>query len=428
MKVEIEDVDSCKKTLKIEILAEDVNAEFKKAYEEIRKNADVPGFRKGRAPRNIISMRFSEYIKAEVIDNLVPPAFEKAAEDAELEILRPPDAEDAIKPPFKELSVKENEPLSFEVTVDVKPEITIPDLEQLEIEKKEIDVPKEEVDDYLEKVREERADFIPVEDRPVQEGDYVALDVLATSDGDTLVEKYDETYAVGKIPEFTPHLIGMKPDDEKDFPIAFPEEMEVEHEFDQLAGKKVDFHIVLLDITEKHLPDLDDDFAKDMGEDNLERLVAKAWSDLIEFEKRAQRSKQEKDLITQLLEKSSFEVPEFLIEERANLRIRVDRYFESEKPEPTEEELEQYNSSALESIRTNWLLNEISENEEIEVSDEEVDAKIREIAQERDRDPEKYRKAMEDANRIEGFKSSMWQDKIFDLLIEKAAAKRTLIT
>jgi len=428
LKVEIEDVDSCKKTLKIEIPAEDVNTEFKKAYEEIRKNADVPGFRKGRAPRNIISMRFSEYIKAEVIDNLVPPAFEKAAEDAELEILRPPDAEDAIKPPFKELSVKENEPLSFEVTVDVKPEITIPDLEQLEIEKKEVDVPKEEVDDYLEQMREDRADFIPVEDRPAQEGDHVTLDILATSDGDTLVEEDEETYEVGKIPELTPHLIGMILDDEKDFSITFPEELGVEHEFDHLAGKKVDFHVVLPDISEKHLPDLDDDFAKDMGEDDLERLVAKTWSDLVEFNKQKQRSKQEEDLITQLLEKSSFEVPEFLIEERANLQIRVDRYFASEKPEPTEEELEQYKSSALESIRTNWLINKISENEEIEVSDEELDDRVRAMAQERDRDPEKYRKAMEDANRIESLKSSMWQDKIFDLLIEKAAAKRTLIT
>jgi trigger factor len=428
LKVEIEDVSSCRKTLKIEIPAEDVNAEYEKAYEEVRRNAEIPGFRKDRAPRSVIKMRFSQYIKAEVVDKLVPPAFEKAAEDAKLEILRSPDPEEDIKPPYEEMSVKENEPLNFVVTVDVKPEITIPDLEKLEVEKGDVNVPKEDVDSYLEQMRNERADFIPVEDRPSQEGDYVTVGITLTSDGEVLNEEEEEVLELGEslaIQEMIPHLVDMNNDDEKDFTISFPEDYKVE----SLAGKEVDFHISLQKIAEKHLPDLDDDFAKDLGEDDLEHLIAKVWNQLVEFTRQEHRSKQQDDLVEQLLEKSQFEVPEFLVEERAKAQLRIDRLISrtAESEEPTEEELEHYRESALKATRTMWILDKIAQNEDIGVAEAEVEAEIRRIALERGRDPQKYKKLMEDANRIDGLTASIWERKVFDLLIEKAAEKRTLI-
>ena len=427
MKVDIEDISSCKKTLKIEISAEDVTKEFDEAYEEVRKKAEIPGFRKGKAPRSVIKMRFAEYIKADVIDKLVPPAFEEAAKDAELDVLRPPDAAKDIEPPFEELSVEPGEPLRFEVTIDVKPEIIIPDLGQLQVEKGEVNVPREDVDSYLELLREERADFVPVEDRPVQEGDYATLDLLLTSGDETLTDE-EQVLQVNEdmeIPELVQHLVGMNSGDEKKFSISFPED----HKAENVAGKEVDFQISLQKVTEKHLPALDDDFARDLDEDDLDHLVAKTWNQLVETTKQGQREKQQDDLMEQLLEKSEFDVPEFMIEERAKLQLRIDTVLsQREDVEPSEEELEQYNEAALKAIRTGWLLNEIAERENIEVTDAEVDASIRQVAQERGRDPQKYRKVMEDANRIEGLKTSIWEQKIFDHLIEQAGAKQTLIT
>ena len=225
MKVDIQDVSSCKKTLKIEIPAEDVSAEFEKAYEEVRTTVPVPGFRKGRAPRNILRMRFGDYVKGEVIEKLIPSAFEGAIGDAELEILRPLDLTD-INPPIDEISVKDGEPLIFEITVDVKPEIPIPNLTLLEVEKGDVNVTKEDVDKYIQQLREERADFTPVEDRPVQEGDYVTLSISATCDGEALEQFDDEqVLKVGKdmeIPELAEYLLGMQPDEEKEFSISFP--------------------------------------------------------------------------------------------------------------------------------------------------------------------------------------------------------------
>ncbi len=437
MKVDIQDVSSCKKTLKIEIPAEDVDAEFEKAYEEVRTTIPVPGFRKGRAPRNILRMRFGEYVKGEVIEELIPSAFEEAVKDAELEILRPLDLTD-MTPPIDEISVKEGEPLIFEIAVDVKPEITIPNLAVLEVEKGDVNVTKEDVDEYIQQLREERANFIPVEeDRPVQEGDYVTLSISAKSDGETLdrfaVEHIMEVGKDMEVPELADHLLGMKVDERKEFSISFPPDYQAENEsgwqHTELAGREVNFQVELDMISERHLPPLDDDFAKDLGEDDLQHLHASLWNRLVELGRQTQRSNQERDLMDQLVEKSEFEVPEFLVEERVKAFLRIVRQQPgASKTEPTEEELPQYRSTILNTIKRLWILEEIAKNEEVDVSDDEINAEVEKIATARGRDPQKYRKIMEDTNRIDDLRSSIWESKIFDLLIERASDKRTLIT
>lgn len=426
MKVEIEDVSSCKKTLKIEIPPEDVNAELEKVYEEIRTTALIPGFRKGKVPRRILKMRFNEYAKNDVIEKLVPPAFQKAAEDANMEILRPLDAAD-MSPPIDELSVKENEPLIFEVTIDVKPEVVIPDLTELEVEKGDINVAKEEVDALLERLRDERANFVPVEDRPAQEGDYVNLSILATSDGEIMEDQKEQVLEVGKstqIPELVQNLIGMQPKDEKDFSISFPDDYPVKN----LAGKEVNFHVSLHKIMEKHLPTLNDDFAKDLGEEDLQHLNASIWNRLVEMGRRTQRTKQESDLLDQLLEKSQFEVPDFLVEEQTEALIRsYKQQNQAAETELNEEELSEYRSAAVNMIKRAWIFDGIAKREEINVTDEELENQVKIIAEMQDKDPQKYMRLLEAANRIDGIRMAIWEKKILDLLIEKASPKRSLI-
>jgi len=426
LKVDIQDVSSCRKTLKIEIPVEDVKEEIEKAYEEVRTKAPIRGFRKGKAPRSVLRMRFGEYVKTEVIDKLIPPALQKAVDDAKLEILRPLDPAD-MNPPIDEMSVKEDEPLVFEVTIDVKPEIIVPDLTQLEVEKGDVNVIKEDVDKYLEDLREERASYIPVEDRAAQEGDYVTIDISATSDDEILDEQKDQVLEVGEnipVPELSKHLVGVKPSDEKDFSISFPEDYKDE----RLAGKEVSFHIIVSKITEKQLPLLDDDFAKDLDADDLQKLIAAVWNQLVEFRRWQQRADQKKELVEQLLEKSQFEVPESLVEDRANALMRIDRELQrTEESEVSEEDRAKYKEMALEMIKRTWLLDEIAKDEEVEATDEEVEAEVRRMAEERDRDPQKYMRLLEAANRIDSIKDSIRENKIYDFLIEKASPKRGLI-
>jgi len=236
-----------------------------------------------------------------------------------------------------------------------------------------------------------------------------------------------------EVPELTEHLLGMKAGERKEFSISFPPDYQAENEsgwqHSALAGKEVNFKVELSVIKERNLPPLDDDFAKDLGEDDLQHLHASIWNTLVELGRQTQRMNQENDLVNQLLEKSQFEVPEFLIEDRVNALLRMARREPgASDTEPGEEELSQYRLTTMNLVKRVWILNEIAENEEVDVSDEEIDAEVEKIATARGRDPQKYRKLMEDANRIDDLKSAIWERKIFDLLIEKASTKRTLIT
>ena len=488
MKVDIQDVSSDKKILRIEIPMEDVNAEFEKAYEEVRKTIEVPGFRKGRAPRNVLRMRFGEYVKNDIIENLVPSAYQKAIEENNIDSIGTPDIyppidqalfsveidfqsdldnttiPDSLKQEFEkkdalisdkaivsieeagkkwsltdgkkkyiiskdngkttvlldELSVKENEPFIFEVAVNVKPRIEIPDYTLLEIEKGDVNVAKEEVDEYIERMRENSAIFEPIEeDRPIQDGDCPTIDYSISHENKLLDNAKDATIEVKEdklFPGFYPNLIGMKPGDEKDVIATIPEDFNNK----DIAGKEVNLYIKVNKISKKILPNLDDDFAKDKGEENLERLTAKVWNFLVESKRKQQREIQEHDLMSQLIEKSQFEVSDSLVDEQAKALMRGQQ-------ELSEEDIAAYNSMSARMIRRTWIIDEIAQREGISVSDEEVEAEVEAIAVARDKDPQKYMSQLKAANRLDRIVDSLKESKIFDFLIEKASTKKGLI-
>ena len=426
MDVKIDRKSDVEVEITITVPAADVQKQIDAKLLEYRKTIDVKGFRKGKAPRSVLRSRFERHVKSEIIEKLVGPAFEKAVQDADLEILRPMNSE-SMNPPVEELSVKDNEPLIFEVSVDVKPAIAIPDLAQLEVDKGEVNVPKEDVDNFLQNLREDKANYAPIEDRPAQEGDSVTISIGATSDGDTMEDQDEVLVEIGEnmpIPEFAEHLVGMEPGDEREFSVDFPPE----HQNERLAGKKIEFRIKLQKISEKSLPLMDDDFAKDLGQDDLQHLTANVWNQLVESQKLQRRAEQRNDLVKQLLEKSEFEVPDFLVQTRAEAHVRIDTQWKKlGEDEVSEEEFSEYEASALGEIRTMWVFEEIAKREEVKVTDEEIETKVNELAQRLDKDPQKYRKLLEDTNRIGGISASIWEDKIVDLLIEKASPKRALI-
>lgn len=492
MKVNIQDAGSGKKIIRIEIPTEDVNAEFEKAYEEVRKNIEVPGFRKGRAPRNILKMRFGEYVKNEVIESLIPPAYEKAIEDSNLDIVGSPD----IYPPIEqslfsvdaelqneldkeeipevlkqeflkhkielsdkaivtvsiagkkwmltdgrkryiisknngttyvqldELLAKENEPLIFEISVDVKPPIEIPDYSLLEIDKGDVNVTEDEVKEYIEYLRDQSAIYEPIEDRPAQEGDNAVFSYSIVYEDIVRWSRHDISIDIGKVDEETEFeevhqaLIGMKPDEEKDITLKLPEGFSDP----ELAGKEVNFHISLKNIYNKQLPELNDDFAKERGAENLEQWTAKLWNDLVENRRREKRGNQEVELMDQLIEKTQIDVPESLVE------LHMRRLIEEVKGrEFTEEEINSFKKISEMMIKRDWIINEIIEQENITVDDLELDMAIQKIAAEKGKDPQKYKSQLEATKRINDVKYNLLKEKMFNLLIEKASAKKGLI-
>jgi len=437
LKVDIQDVSSYRKTLKIEIPVEDVKKEIDEAYDKVNSSVVIPGFRKGKTPKSVLKMRFNEYIKVEAIEKLVPNAIKKATNDAKLKILRPLKTED-INPPVEEIKISEEEPLIFEATFDIRPEIILPDLTKLEVDKSDIDVSKENVDNYLEGMRQERATYIPLEDEAADKGNYVKLSITATSEGNTIKEEKEAVIEVSEdmpVPEILNYIIGMKTGEEKDFSVSFPTEYKSKENTPwqdvPLAGKEVNFHVILLEISQKVLPALDDDFAKDLGEEDLQHLIAKVWNQIVDISRIINSAQQIGDLMNQLMQKSQVDVPEFLIKEQADEFIKQDKLEakknQAEFEEITEEKMKEYEKQALELIKEAWVLDKLSETEGIAVTEEEVDGKIREMALAKNMEFQKYKKIQEDTNRIDSIRSSIWRNKIFNILISKAAQKQKLI-
>ena len=488
MKVDIQDVGLAKKTLRIEIPIEDVNAEFEKAYEEVRKSIEVPGFRKGRAPRNVLRMRFGEYVKNDVIESLVPSAYKKAIEENNVDAIGTPEIyppidqalfsveadfqtdldnttiPDGLKQEFEnkdtlisekativvneagkkwsltdgkkryiiskddvkttvllnEVSVKENEPLIFEVAINVKPRIEMPDYTLLEIEKGDVNVAKEEVDEFIEQMRENSAIYEPIEeDRPIQDGDCPSITYSISHENKLLNEAKDFTIEVKEdrlFPGFYANLIGMKSDDEKDFVASIPADFRNQ----DMAGKEVNIYMKVNKVSKKILPNLDDDFAKDKGEEDLEHLTVKIWNHLVENKRKQQIETQEQDLMTQLIEKSQFEVSDSLVEEQANLLMRGQQGL-------IEKDVVAYHTIAERMIRRTWIIDEIAKREGINVSDEEIEANVSAMATARNKDPQKYMSQLKAANRLDRIVEGLKEKKVLDFLVGKASSKKGLI-
>ncbi len=204
-----------------------------------------------------------------------------------------------------QFNIDENKPLIFEADVDVKPKIEIPDLSELEVEKGDINVTKDEVDQALEELRIQKATLIPKEDRPLQDGDLGIFDVKITQ-GDLVLKDYKESEVRIKrenlLPEFYNNVLGMDINSEKEFNGSIPDN----HEDKELAGKEVKFHVVLKKIMEMQLPELDDEFAKDLGEEDLNHLIIVKWNQLVEDKRYLQKKKQKRRYIRTIVTENKF--------------------------------------------------------------------------------------------------------------------------
>ncbi|MBC8234030.1 trigger factor [bacterium] len=432
MKVEVETLGTSRKLLRIEIPAEKVNEELENKYEELRKRASVPGFRRGRVPQSILKARFSEYIKNEVIQNLVPPAYEEAVKSEDIV----PIGNLELKPDITEIELRENEPLVFEAAVDVKPILQLPKYEDIEIDKSDVDVPKEEVDKYIETLRQQRVKFIPIETEcAVQEKDLVKVDWEYSVD-EQLIEGSRRTDIILELgsgdnfPEIETQLIGMNIGQNKAIKVDFP----AEHPNKDIAGKQVTFHVILQSIVERKLSELDDEFAKEFGYDNYKQLVGTVWNNLVEEGRVAIRQRQRRELVQQLIEKTPFDVPESLIEQQVNLMINNVRQQLRREGKTLQEagiNLETFSGDlrpeAIEQIKRTWIFDAIAAEENIEVADEELDRQVRLIAEQQNKDPQKYAILLKENKQIESIRENIRDEKIYAHILPRVSAKRSLI-
>jgi trigger factor len=432
LKVQIERLETTRVRLDIEIPSEDVNAALVETCESLRTQVSIPGFRKGRVPVAILKSRFPEYVSSEAVRYLVAPAYEDAIYNERLNPLTQP----TFTPPLNELQVKENEPFTFSATVDIRPSISLPSYNELVTDKNPVNVPREDVDVYITRLQAQSATYEPLDvERPVQEKDCVRIDWECLLDGNRVEaesrQDVDIELGVGAIHEkLEQALLGMGIGNTNNVDIEFPQE----HSVAELAGKSAQYEITLHAITQKHLPSLDDEFAKDLGYENYSQLYGLIWNNLVEEETSLHVDKQKAELLEQLIEKTEITIPDPLIDQYVQQTLQnVKQQLANEHRNPEDAGInmdtlpDELRRDVIQQTKQSWIFETIAEKEGISVSDDELEHEIRRAAEQQNRDAQKYASLLKSSNRLEDFRGQLQHEKIYQFLIHRASAKQSLI-
>ncbi len=425
MNVKVEKLEKSKVKLEIEVEAEKFNEGMQKSYLKNRKNYAIPGFRKGKAPRNLIERYYGEGIFYEDAFNYAGvEAYDKAVEENGIFAVDRPDI-DIVQ-------IGSGQSLIFTAEVTVKPEVEINDYKGIEVKKVEYDVSEKDVTQEIERMQEKNARLVTIEDRKLEKGDIATIDFEGFFDGVPFEGGKGNNYdlEIGKgtfIEGFEDQLIGMEINEEKEIKVKFPEDYHSKN----TAGKEATFKVVLQGIKTKELPALDDEFAKDVSEfDTLDELKNDIESKLKKANDEKAKKEMEEQLLNNLSEKVSVDIPQVMIEKQIDSFIRdfewrlslqgtnLDNYLKYTNTDYNKFR-ESFNERAQKSVTIQLALEEIGKKENIEVTDQEVEDRINEMAQAYSREVEEFKKHLKDED-IKYIKDEIEVDRIVKFLMENA--------
>lgn len=424
MQVTVEDLSTVKKTLHIEIPEEDVNREVDAAYGDLKKTVKVKGFRPGKTPRSVLERMYKKDVNADVSQKLIQDAFIEAIRETGLGILGTPKIED---PEFDGKG-----PLKVDITIEVKPPVGEIDFKGLSIKKTLYAYGEEEVDGQIEMLRRNLAKKEPLaEERPVEDGDFVLINYEGSIDGEAFAgtpKTENHAYRVGRATlskGFDDELIGMEKGASKQFAVVYPEDY-VNNAF---AGKTIDFDVTLVEIHEEILPEVDDELAKNIGTfASLDALKDEIRKNLQQgYDKRIEQELNEQ-IFTTLIEKTDFELPEVMVEFELNSILdEAERAFSAngismEQLGQTRETLSvEYRELAEKQVRRHLILGAIMDQEEMQITDEEVQAGFEELAANFNQ-PVDLIKSFYEANpeKLDFFKHTQLEKKAIQLILDNS--------
>ncbi|MBC2694408.1 MAG: trigger factor [Desulfobacteraceae bacterium] len=425
MQVTVENLSTVKKVLHIEIPEKIVISKLDKAYKDLKKNAKVKGFRPGKIPRAVLEGLYKKDVNADVSSKLIQESLIDAIKEAELKIVGRPE----IEPPIAD----GKGPYKYDAVVEIEPEIETIDFKGLTLKKNLYKVSAEEMDAQLKMLQKNLAQQKTLEeDRPALEGDFVLIDYEGFKDGKPFAETQKTenfTLKIGDGPilkEFDKQLIGMKTAETREFKVHFPED----YFNNKVAGLEITFNVKLNGIREVVLPEIDDEFAKDLGQyETLKQLKEAIKSNLLKgYEKRSWQEVQEQIYIA-LLEKTNFEVPDSWIAfELKNIIEETERSFAQhgitlEHRGLTKESLEEkYRDTAEKQVKRHALLKKIIEQENLAISDEELENGYKNMAQAFNKPIEEIKNFYKQKeNNVESLKISILEKKALKLIIENSS-------
>jgi trigger factor len=428
MKTELIDLSPTRKEIKIEIEPAQIKSALERVSAQYSRGAKVPGFRPGHAPTSVVRTRYKSEIRTEVLRELLPEAVSSAINEHSLLALGEPNVELDNTDALERLG---EEPLTLKVGVEVLPEVKLETYKGLSVTRRKRPITDEDVDKMIHNVREGYAALQPVEDRPSQLGDTVTVNARGKFIDEPEAEeiKVDDVEVVlggpGVQQEFTENLTGVNADETRTFEVDYP----ADFTSPGLAGKKVEYTTTVTSVRQKELPELDDEWVKSLGDDfdSVNTFKSKVREDL---EARATAESDHNlrdDLIRQLLDAHQFEVPQSLVEQQTQTRLEgVVRQMMSRGIDPRSQELdwerarEELKGQAELDVRSSMLLDRIADTENINITDEEIDAEIGAIASASRQTKEQVRAALTKDGAERSIAHRLRSRKALDLLVENA--------
>ncbi len=424
MKATWEKLENNEGILTVEVDKEKVNEALDKAFKKVVKNVQVPGFRKGRVPRQIFEARFGvESLYQDALDIILPEAYVEAVDQTGIEPIDQPEVD------VQHIAKGEN--LKFTAKVQVKPEVKLGKYKGLEVEEKDFTVTDEDVENELKNMQERHAELVVVEEGAAQEGDTAVIDYEGFIDGEPFeggkAEKHSLVLGSGAfIPGFEDQVIGMEKGEEKDIQVTFPEQYHAQ----ELAGKDAVFKVKLHEIKRKELPELDDEFAKDVSEfETLEEYKEDLRKSLQEDKERERRSYLENAVLEKAAGEVEVDIPEVMIKTETDRMIQefgnqlmmqgmnLDMYYQITGQK--EEDLrEQMKDNAQKRVLGNLILEAVVEAEQIEAAEEDVNKELENLSKMYQQTPEEIRKIFEEGGNMRSLEYDIKMRKALDLLVD----------
>ena len=425
MSLQVEKLEKNMAKLTIEVSAEDLDKAMEKAYQKQKSRISLPGFRKGKAPRKMIESMYGKGVFMEdAVNSLVPQEYTKALGECDLEIVSQP-----------EINVTQMEPgkaLLFTADVAVKPEVTLGDYKGVEVPKSEIAVTDEEVDAEVKKEQDKNARTVAVEDRAAANGDITTIDFEGFVDGVAFEGGKGTDYALTLgsgtfIPGFEDQLVGANTGDHVEVKVTFPEEYQAK----ELAGKEAVFQCDVKKIETKEVPELDDEFAKDVSEfDTLAEYKEDVKKKLTEKKEKEARTAKENAAVDKAIENAQMDIPELMTKTECRQMmddfsrrmqqqgLSMEQYFQF-TGQSMDKMMEDMKPQALKRIQTRLVLEKVAEAENIQPSEEEITEEIQKMADAYKMEADKIREAIGESG-LEQMKKDMAVQKAVTVIADAA--------
>jgi trigger factor len=423
--IKVEDAGPATKKVSIEIPRDRIEAKLQEQFKELRQQAHLPGFRVGRAPQKLIEKRFDKDVKDQVRQTLIRESYEQAVEKNNLQVIGEPqfDNPEAIQLP-------EEGSLTYSFEVEVQPDITLPDLKNLKVKKPKIDVSDENVQQALTNLREQQGTLVPVEDRGVEEKDYLIADVHVKVDGNVVAHQHDAQIVVRpgrlagiQIDDLATRLAGLKPGETRSFTVTAPET----HASEEIRGKDVEVEVALKDIKRLEAAEVNQEFLESLGFQNEQELLDALREQMVERISMDVQQAMRQQVNQYLLENVNIELPTKMSDRQADRvvsRRAVDLMMRGMPRDQVEANLEQLRGGAkdeaIRELKLFFILQKVATEQEVDVDEAELNGRIAMLAAQRGQRPEKMKQAMAKDGTLANLYIQMREQKAIDKILEGA--------